>query len=173
MKAPSTDGSSYLCGSCSLSCPSYDVYRSHNCAHTTATKRDQSTFGNPHVPELSKFLAHGTQFNPIPGGKKFDSGKAPMELLSHQALLQIAKVFGHGAEKYGRYNYRAGLSWSRVIGAAYRHLGAFNSGEDLDPESGLSHIAHLGCCVIMLLDYVKDNPNLDDRYKCPTQKEKI
>lgn len=98
-------------------------------------------------------------------GKKFDSDKAPMELLSNQALVEIAKVFGHGAKKYGKFNYKAGLSWGRVIGAAYRHLGAFNSGEDLDPESGLSHIAHLGCCVIMLLDYIKDHPELDDRYK--------
>lgn len=97
-------------------------------------------------------------------GKKFDSGKAPMELLSHHALVEIAKVFGHGAEKYGRFNYKNGLEWGRVIGAAYRHLGAFNAGEDLDAESGLSHLAHLGCCVIMLLDYIKEHPELDNRY---------
>lgn len=98
-------------------------------------------------------------------GKKFDGGKAPMELLSHKALLQIAEVFGHGAEKYGRFNYKNGLDWGRVIGAAYRHLGAFNSGEDTDPESGYSHVAHLGCCVIMLLDYISSHPELDNRYK--------
>jgi hypothetical protein len=98
-------------------------------------------------------------------GKKFDNGKPPMELLSNQALVEIAKVFGKGAEKYGRYNYKNGIAWTRIIGAAYRHLGAFNSGEDLDPETGLSHIAHLGCCVVMLLDYINDHPELDDRYK--------
>jgi hypothetical protein len=103
----------------------------------------------------------------VAGGKKFDNGKPPMELLSHNALVEISKVFGVGAVKYGRYNYKNGLSWSRVIGAAYRHLGAFNSGEDIDLESGLSHIAHLGCCVIMLLDYIRMHPELDDRYKPP------
>lgn len=97
--------------------------------------------------------------------KKFDNDKAPMELLSHKALLEIAKVFGHGAKKYGRYNYKAGLDWTRVIGAAQRHIGAFNSGEDLDPESGFSHLAHAGCCVIMLLDYIRTHPEKDDRYK--------
>lgn len=96
--------------------------------------------------------------------KKNDSDKVPMELLSHGALLEISKVFGHGAKKYGRFNYKSGLNYSRIIGAAYRHLGAFNSGEDLDPESGLSHIAHLGCCVIMLLDYIQEHPEMDDRY---------
>lgn len=98
------------------------------------------------------------------GGTKHDNGKAPMELLSHQALLQIAEVFGAGAAKYGRYNYKAGIGWSRLIGAAYRHLGAFNSGENLDAETGKSHIAHLGCCVAMLLDMIKEHPELDDRY---------
>jgi dATP/dGTP diphosphohydrolase len=98
-------------------------------------------------------------------GVKFDTDKVPMELLSHEALTQIAKVLGYGASKYGRYNYKAGMKWSRIIGAAYRHLGAFNSGEDLDPETQLSHVAHLGCCVIMLLDYIKYHPELDDRYK--------
>ncbi len=98
-------------------------------------------------------------------GKKFDTGKPPMELLSHEALVEIAKVFGHGMVKYGKFNYKSGINWGRVIGAAQRHLGAFNDGEDVDPESGLSHIAHLGCCAIMLLDYIKHNPEFDDRYK--------
>ena len=96
---------------------------------------------------------------------KHDADKAPMELLSHEALLEIAKVFGFGAKKYGRFNYREGMEWSRVVGAAYRHLGAFNSGEDLDPESGLTHLAHLGCCVMMLLDYYREHKSKDDRYK--------
>lgn len=98
-------------------------------------------------------------------GVKHDQGKPPMDLLSHKSLEEIAIVFGFGAKKYGRFNYRKGMAWSKVIAAAYRHLGAFNSGEDLDAESGEKHLAHLGCCVIMLLDYVRDHKELDDRYK--------
>lgn len=98
-------------------------------------------------------------------GLKYDNGKAPMELLDYAAMKEIAEVFGFGAAKYGRYNYKAGIDYSRIIGAAYRHLGAFNSGENIDPESGKSHLAHLGCCVFMLLEYIKNNPERDDRYK--------
>ncbi len=98
-------------------------------------------------------------------GKKYDELKPPMELLSHEALVEIAKVMGHGRTKYGAYNYRKGIEYSRIIGAAYRHLGAFNSGQDLDPESGISHIAHLGACAMMLLDYIREHQELDDRYK--------
>lgn len=99
------------------------------------------------------------------GGKKDDSGKAQMDLLSHEALEEIARVFGYGASKYGRFNYREGIKYSRLVAAAYRHLGRFNSGEDLDPETGLSHAAHLCCCGIMLLDMLREHPDLDDRYK--------
>lgn len=118
-------------------------------------------------------ICYGCQFsckryNLIQIGRKDDGDKPPMELLSNQALIEIAKVFGHGAKKYGKYNYKSGIHYSRIIGAAYRHLGAFNSGEDLDKESGISHIAHLGCCVVMLLDYIADHPELDDRFK-PTK----
>lgn len=98
-------------------------------------------------------------------GKKFDAGKPPMELLSHRALLEAAKVMGEGKNKYGAQNWRAGLAWSRVIGAAYRHLGAFNDGQDLDPETGLSHVAHLLCCAMFLLEYISTHPEMDDRYK--------
>jgi hypothetical protein len=51
------------------------------------------------------------------------------------------------------------------IGAAFRHLSAFNQGENADPETGRSHVAHLACCAFMLLDYIKEHPELDDRYK--------
>lgn len=98
-------------------------------------------------------------------GTKHDESKAQMELLSHAALEQIAHVMGFGAKKYGIFNYRGGIAYGRIIGAAYRHLGAFNSGEDLDPETGLSHIAHLGACSLMLLDMLREHPDLDTRYK--------
>lgn len=98
-------------------------------------------------------------------GVKYDAGKPAMELLSTKALIEIAKVMGKGKEKYGANNWKSGLAWSRVIGAAYRHLSSFNDGEDLDPETGLSHIAHLACCCMFLLEYIHTHPNLDDRYK--------
>lgn len=102
-------------------------------------------------------------------GVKHDQDKPPMDLLSREALVQIANVMGYGAKKYSSHNWRGGLKWSRVIAAAMRHLQAFNDGEDTDPETGLSHAAHLGCCVMFLLEYIKTHPELDDRYKKPAK----
>ncbi len=98
-------------------------------------------------------------------GVKHDDGKVPLDLLSSVALEEIAKVMAFGKKKYAAHNWRGGLAWSRVIGAALRHLLAFNRGEDKDPETGLSHLAHLGCCVLFLLEFEKTHKELDDRYK--------
>jgi hypothetical protein len=96
---------------------------------------------------------------------KFDQHKLPLNLLSTEAINQTAAVLAFGAEKYAAHNWRAGFAWSRPLAAAMRHLTAFNDGEDRDPESGLSHLAHAACCIMFLLEFEKTHPHLDDRYK--------
>ena len=98
---------------------------------------------------------------------KFDQHKLPLNLLSTEAMNQTAAVLAFGAQKYAAHNWRAGFAWSRPLAAAMRHLTAFNDGEDRDPESGLSHLAHAACCIMFLLEFEKTHPHLDDRYKQP------
>ena len=102
-------------------------------------------------------------------GLKFDGDKAPMSLLSREALEQTAKVLAFGKQKYAAHNWRKGFYWNRPLSAAMRHIMAFNDGEDKDPESGLSHIAHAMCCLMFLLEFEKTHPELDDRWKPPQQ----
>lgn len=96
---------------------------------------------------------------------KFDTDKLPLNLLSTEAMNQTAAVLKFGAQKYAEHNWRKGFAWSRPLAAAMRHLTAFNDGEDRDPESGLSHLAHAACCIMFLLEFEKTHPQLDDRYK--------
>jgi hypothetical protein len=98
---------------------------------------------------------------------KFDTDKLPLNLLSTEAMNQTAAVLKFGAQKYAEHNWRAGFAWSRPLAAAMRHLTAFNDGEDRDPESGLSHLAHAACCIMFLLEFEKTHQHLDDRYKPP------
>lgn len=100
----------------------------------------------------------------LQGGLKLDTGKAPMSLLDRYALEQIAMVLKFGAAKYERDNWRKGIAYTRLTDAALRHIFAFLDGEDKDPESNISHIAHAGCCVLFLLRMIKDRPDLDDRH---------
>ena len=96
---------------------------------------------------------------------KFDTDKLPLNLLSTEAMNQTAAVLKFGAIKYAEHNWRKGFQWSRPLAAAMRHITAFNDGEDTDPESGLSHLAHAACCIMFLLEFQKTHPELDDRYK--------
>lgn len=98
-------------------------------------------------------------------GVKHDQDKPDMSLLSTIALVKVAKVMSFGKKKYTAHNWRGGFAWSRPLAAAARHLYAYIGGEDLDPESGLSHLAHACCCLFFILEFEETRKNLDDRYK--------
>ena len=53
---------------------------------------------------------------------------------------------------------------SAMVAAALRHLFSYMRGEDVDAESGLSHVAHAMCCCMFLLGLEK-RTDLDDRWK--------
>jgi hypothetical protein len=99
------------------------------------------------------------------GGVKFDSAKPRVDLLDSEFLESVGAVLGFGAQKYAAHNWRGGISYSRLLGAAMRHLLAIMRGEDTDPESGLPHTGHLGCCVMFLHWMMVHRKDLDDRYK--------
>lgn len=95
-------------------------------------------------------------------GKKFDNGKPPVSLIPPQSILEISKVLGFGENKYGEYQWRKGIKYSRLYSAAQRHLLAYWDGEDLDEESNLPHLAH---CIVNCIFILEMNKKWDDRYK--------
>ena len=97
------------------------------------------------------------------GGKRYNKGKAPMELLVPEAMEAEANVWGIGAEKYGTFNWQKGMTYSTVLGCAMRHLTAILRGEDFDQESGLPHAAHVKTNMSMLIYYMQHMPECDDR----------
>lgn len=98
-------------------------------------------------------------------GTKNDSGKVRMSLLSSAALTEMAKVMTYGEKKYDAHNWRKGFTWSRIMDACDRHLKAYNDGERVDPETGLSHLAHAACNLMMLLEFEKYGIGEDDLWK--------
>lgn len=96
---------------------------------------------------------------------KADQGKAPMSLLDRKWLEVTAQVLAFGAKKYAAHNWRKGMIHSRLLDAAIRHIYAFIDGEDLDPESGLPHLAHASCCLMFATNLFMTRPDLDDRFK--------
>lgn len=98
-------------------------------------------------------------------GLKYDGEKPRTDLLDPDALEGLATVLAFGANKYAANNWRGGLGYTRLIGAALRHIFAISRGEDLDSESGLPHVDHLGCCWMFLSNMMKTRPDMDDRWK--------
>ena len=95
---------------------------------------------------------------------KFDQSKVRMELLDPSFTEGVAAVLTFGAQKYAAENWRKGLPFNKIIGAIHRHLAAIQKGEDVDPESGLLHIYHVGCNVQFLGWMIQNRPDLDDRW---------
>lgn len=96
-------------------------------------------------------------------GVKDDQGKNPLELLPVESLLAVGEVLRHGAAKYHAHNWRGGMLWSRLQGAALRHLFAHMQGQDTDSESGMLHLAHCACCILFLLSYQLTENGTNDR----------
>jgi hypothetical protein len=79
-------------------------------------------------------------------------------------LFAIGQVMADGAAKYGPMNWRKDpVSASTYYDAAMRHLMAWWDGQDLDPTTGLSHLAHVAANMCILLDADSGPWLLDDR----------
>lgn len=91
--------------------------------------------------------------------------KAPLDYLEPVAEEQIAWAIKNGADKYGIRNYVKESIRARVyVGAIKRHVDAWLRGEDLAPDSGLHHMAHVGANVHVILAAIEAGMFIDDRH---------
>jgi len=95
--------------------------------------------------------------------RKFDTGKAKISYLCPRALKETAEISTSGAEKYDPYNWCKDPDWNRYYDAVQRHLMAWQAGEDKDPESGKSHLAHAACTINFLQSCIINGLGVDDR----------
>lgn len=98
------------------------------------------------------------------GAIKDNRSKPRVDLLPSLPLIEIAKVLTYGARKYKPHNWRYGLPWGDTYASMQRHLMAWINREDIDPETGISHLAHAGCQLLFLLEYELRGTGTDDRW---------
>jgi hypothetical protein len=92
------------------------------------------------------------------------NGKPDVSTIPVRTLFDIALGMGEGGCKYGPYNWREmGVLASVYYKATQRHLMCWFEGEDLDPDSGLSHITKAITSLIVLRDAMLCNNWRDDR----------
>lgn len=92
------------------------------------------------------------------------SSKPPLSTIPCPVLFEIGVAMLEGACKYRRHNYRvAGVRASIYYDAAMRHLMRWWEGEDIDPDSGVSHISKALAGLIVLRDAQMRGMVQDDR----------
>ncbi len=94
-------------------------------------------------------------------GRRDDGGKPRWDLMPPE-IVEVVKVLTWACTRevnpYPARNWEIGMAWSKCFGPMMRHAWKWWAGEDLDPESGLSHMAHVACNAIFLLAYVQRLP---------------
>lgn len=90
---------------------------------------------------------------------KADKGKLELSLVNPELVKAVAEVRMYGTEKYGNSENWRKVEPKRYVDALYRHLLAYIEGNEVDEESGLSHLAHMACNLSFLLDkeYLKEH----------------
>lgn len=89
---------------------------------------------------------------PVREGRKDDAGKLRHSLIPPGTTEAVLQVLEHGAAKYGDHNWmEVDDAETRYYDAAMRHLLAWWSGDLLDDESHLPHLAHAIASLTFLL----------------------
>lgn len=90
--------------------------------------------------------------------------KAPASTIPRGVIAEVGVAMLEGALKYGRHNYRAiGVRSSIYFDAACGHLDSWWEGEDIDEDSGLSHITKAIASLVVLRDAMLQDMLNDDR----------
>ena len=90
--------------------------------------------------------------------------KAPLSTLPMGVVAEMGVAMLEGAAKYGRHNYRGvGVRASVYFDATMRHLVSWWEGEDIDPDSGLSHVTKALVSLAVLRDAMMQDKCEDDR----------
>lgn len=125
----------------------------------------------PIVPETTLSEAATAPLAPADAGAKptnpkdaIGIRKVPMSCVPAGVMMEVALALGEGAAKYGRHNYRGvGVRASVYYDAGVGHLMDWWEGDDIDAESGLSHVTKAIASLVVLRDAMLQGKLTDDR----------
>ena len=107
-------------------------------------------------PEDLEKVEEGLEKDKKPGFKKFDDEKPRTDLIPPKAIMEVAKVLGFGARKYGATNWNKCPDFNRYVGASLRHIFQHMADEVSDEESGCAHLAHAITSLLFVLEKLKE-----------------
>ena len=91
---------------------------------------------------------------------KQDTGKLRYDLLPFDAVDEVVKILNYGIKKYPNpeENWRDNSKpedIKRYKAAMLRHMSELQQGRTHDIESGLHHMAHIGCNSLFIIALLK------------------
>ena len=96
--------------------------------------------------------------------ERFGNLKVPLSCVPAPVLMEIGAGMLEGSIKYGRHNYRESrIKASTYYDAVMRHMMQWWEGEDIDADSGLSHVTKAICSLVVLRDQMLAGTIIDDR----------
>lgn len=101
--------------------------------------------------------------DPVTGGQK---GSKPerFDLLPWDALEEVARLYGRGADKYEDRNWEKGYGFHLSMAALMRHLVKFwQHRKDYDDETKCHHLASVVFHALTMLTFVLRGIGTDDR----------
>lgn len=116
--------------------------------------------------DCSRPASHPIHASAKPSNPKdsIGSSKPPAATVPLRVMAEVGVGMLEGTCKYGRHNYRdAGVRATVYYDAARRHLDKWMEGEDIDPDSGLSHVTKAICSLVVLRDGILEGNFNDDR----------
>jgi len=94
--------------------------------------------------------------------------KASTRYVPRCLMVAVGGVMALGGSKYGPFNWRQNpVEAMTYVEAIDRHLAAWAEGEDTDPESGESHLAHIAACCGLVIDAQEYGTLIDNRVAGP------
>lgn len=100
--------------------------------------------------------------DPVTGGEKGQKLER-YDLIPVQALAEVARVYGKGAQKYAERNWERSYAWSLSYGAMLRHANQFWGGESTDAESQRQHLGAVIFHAMALMEFDRLGIGTDDR----------
>lgn len=79
-----------------------------------------------------------------------------------KVIVGTSYIGKHGADKYGKHNYRRGFKWSRLVDALGRHLLSYVFGHPIDEDSGHDHRYHMVANILMLAEHIANDLGEND-----------
>jgi len=78
-------------------------------------------------------------------GLRYNEGKPKWGLVHFKSLEPMVRVLEYGAKKYSPDNWKKGLDKKEILESMMRHIAALMDGEEIDPETGITHMGNIQC----------------------------